>query len=179
MTPSHHILQSRRQLKFATRDTVAGDYYDAARSLARAVSHAATAVGNHWDLLAGRRATRRRLQFALNEMANRGCFSYSLAGVLRETYALPDLITTATATAANEAAARREISRLLRRTRLRARRLLKAVVRAMSDEPSPPTFDEIIARALGDHTEPISPTCVCHGARPVLCFGPSPPPLPG
>ena len=129
------------------RDTVAGDYYAAASSLARATSHAATAIGIHWDLLAGRRGTRRRLQFALNEMAKRGCFSYSLAGVLRETYALPDLIATATANAANDDDARREIFRILRRTRMRARRLLKAILKAMADEPNPITFAETLARA--------------------------------
>ena len=58
MTPSHHIKQSRRQLKFATRDTDAGD-------------HAATAVGIHWDLLAGLRGTRHRLQSSLSEMAKK------------------------------------------------------------------------------------------------------------
>ena len=154
MPPSHHIHQSRRQLKFATRDTVAGDHAAAASSLARATSHAATAVGIHWDLLAGRRGTRRRLQFALNEMAKRGCFSYSLAGVLRETYALPDLITTTTATAANDDDARREIFRILRRTRMRARRLLKAILKAMADEPNPIAFAETLAGARAPFPAP-------------------------
>ena len=180
MKPSHHISRTRLYLKYAASDTAIGDYDRAAKALARATSHAATAVGVHWDYLCGLRGSRRRLQSALNELARKRYVSYGLAGVLREAYALPDLIATAAAKPASanarSANAHREIIRILRRTRMRARRLLKAIVRAMSDEPNPPTFDEIMARALVDHPEPISPTCVCHGARPVLCFGPAPPP---
>ena len=183
MKPSHHISRTRLYLKYAASDTAIGDYDRAARALARATSHAATAVGVHWDYLCGLRGSRRRLQSALNEMARKRYVSYGLAGVLREAYALPDLIAAAAAKpakakAGGAATAHQEIIRILRRTRMRARRLLKAVIRAMSDEPNPPTFDEIMARVLGDHPEPISPTCICHGARPVLCFGPSPPPPP-
>ena len=42
-----------------------------AQSLARAVSHTATAAGNHWDVLVKGRRTR-RLQIALDIMADRG-----------------------------------------------------------------------------------------------------------
>ena len=41
MSPSHHIARTRRHLTFAVHNTAEGD-------LARAVSHAATAAGNHW-----------------------------------------------------------------------------------------------------------------------------------
>ena len=78
MSPSHHIKQSRRQLKFATRDTAAGDHAAAARSLARAASHAATAMCVHWHYLGTLRPTRRRLQSFLTNLANHGYASYSL-----------------------------------------------------------------------------------------------------
>ena len=147
MRPSHHIHQSRRQLKFATRDITAGDYYDAASSLARATSHAATAVGNHWHLLDGMRATRRRLQYILTDLTGKGYASYSLTGVLREAYNLPDRIQEALTGSATADAAHGELRRILRRTRLRARRLLKAIIRAMTDEPNPMTIEQAIARA--------------------------------
>ena len=152
MSPSHHIKQSRRQLKFATRDTSAGDHYAAARSLARATSHAATAMSVHWDYLGTLRPTRRRLQSLLTDLANHGYASYSLTGVMRAAYDLPDriseVLTKAGDTNANAVdAAHREIARILRRTRTRARRLLKAILRAMSNEPNPITLEEAIAQA--------------------------------
>ena len=152
MSPSHHIKQSRRQLKFATRDTVAGDHYAAARSLARATSHAATAMSVHWDYLGTLRPTRRRLQSLLTDLANHGYASYSLTGVMRAAYDLPDRINDVLTAAGNANAdavdaAHREIARILRRTRMRARRLLKAILRAMSNEPNPITLEEAIAQA--------------------------------
>ena len=73
------------------------------------------------------------------------------AVVRREAYALPDLIAAAAAkpaaanaNAVGAANAHREITRLLRRTRMRVRRLLKAIIRAMSDEPNPPTFIPLV-----------------------------------
>ena len=187
MRPSHHIHQSRRQLKFATRDITAGDYDAAASSLARATSHAATAVGNHWHLLDGMRATRRRLQYVLTDLAGKGYASYSLTGVLRESYALPDRIQAAltkppaghanaaklAAGDANSDAAHREIIRILRRTRMRARRLLKAIIRAMADEPKPMTIDEAIARAADNRLQGATYSiCICHGRRATPCPGP-------
>ena len=162
MSPSHHIKQSRRQLKFATRDTSAGDHYAAARSLARATSHAATAMSVHWDYLGTLRPTRRRLQSLLTDLANHGYASYSLTGVMRAAYDLPDRINDVLTKAgnANAAAAHREIARILRRTRMRARRLLKAILKAMADHPNPPTFDEIMAEAAAPHPAPT------HKARP-------------
>ena len=47
MFPSHHINRTRLYLKYAASDTAIGDYDRAAEALARAVSRAATAVGNH------------------------------------------------------------------------------------------------------------------------------------
>ena len=147
MSPSHHIKQSRRQLKYATRDTVAGDHYAAARSLARATSHAATAMSVHWDYLGTLRPTRRRLQSLLTDLANHGYASYSLTGVMRAAYDLPDRIKDVLTKAGDTDTAHREIARILRRTRTRARRLLKAILRAMSNEPNPLTLEEAIAQA--------------------------------
>ena len=147
MSPSHHIKQSRRQLKYATRDTVAGDHYAAARSLARATSHAATAMSVHWDYLGTLRPTRRRLQSLLTDLANHGYASYSLTGVMRAAYDLPDRINEVLTKAGDADTAHREIARILRRTRTRARRLLKAILRAMSNEPNPITLEEAIAQA--------------------------------
>ena len=130
MSPSHHIKQSRRQLKFATRDTTAGAHPAAARSPARAASHAATAFGNHWHFLDGFRPSRRRLQHLLSDLAGKGYVSYSITGVLRAAYELPD--------------------RILRRTPMRVRRLLKGILKAMADEPNPITFEQALARAEAD-----------------------------
>ena len=191
MSPSHHIKQSRRQLKFATRDTVAGDHYAAARSLARATSHAATAMCVHWDYLGTLRPTRRRLQSLLTDLANHGYASYSLTGVMRAAYDLPDrindVLTKAGDTNADAVdAAHREIARILRRTRMRARRLLKAILRAMSNEPNPLTLEEAIAQAQARReaaeaapANPAGPVsyCVCHGPNPPgfpPCPGPAP-----
>ena len=204
MKPSHHISRTRLYLKYAASDTASGDYDRAAKALARATSHAATAVGVHWDYLCGLRGSRRRLQSALNEMARKRYVSYGLAGVLREAYALPNLIAAAATKPANAnpgsaanagahahakaakakavgdantgggANAHREIIRLLRRTRMRARRLLKAIIRAMSDEPNPPTFDEIMARAIAASPDPKPVSIAGAGAIPA----PGPPWLP-
>ena len=157
MSPSHHIKQSRRQLKFATRDTSAGDHYAAARSLARATSHAATAMSVHWDYLGTLRPTRRRLQSLLTDLANHGYASYSLTGVMRAAYDLPDRIKDVLTKAGDADAAHREIARILRRTRTRARRLLKAILRAMSNEPNPVTLEQAAA------ANPAPSYCICHG----------------
>ena len=179
MSPSHHLKQSRRQLKFATRDTVAGDHHAAARSLARATSHAATAVCVHWHYLGTLRPTRRRLQSFLTGLAGHGYVSYSVTGVLRASYDLPDRISDVLTTSASPDAARREIDRILRRTRTRARRLLKGILKAMSREPNPPTLEESIARAEARDADPNSGpdgsthTCICHGGpRPTPCPAP-------
>ena len=182
MSPSHHIKQSRRQLKFATRDTVAGDHYAAARSLARATSHAATAMCFHWQYLGTLRPTRRRLQSCLTDLANHGYASYSLTGVMRAAYDLPDrisaVLTEAGNSDANAEAAHRELARILRRTRMRARRLLKAILRAMSNEPNPITLEEAIAQA---HAEAAEAAGIYPGPRPpavLPCPAPSRPPPP-
>ena len=187
MSPSHHIKQSRRQLKFATRDTVAGDHYAAARSLARATSHAATAMSVHWDYLGTLRPTRRRLQALLTDLANHGYASYSLTGVMRAAYDLPDRISDVLTKAGNTNAdavdaAHREVARILRRTRMRARRLLKAILRAMSNEPNPITLEEAIAQARArDEAEAAanspSSSCICHGEN-IPGFPPCPGPAP-
>ena len=93
-------------------------------------------------------------------MAKKDYASYGLTGVLREAYTLPDRIQAAltkpnaakpgaakAAKASGGVAAHREIFRLLRRTRVRARRLLKAILKAMADEPNPMTIEQAIARA--------------------------------
>ena len=184
MSPSHHIKQSRRQLKYATRDTVAGDHYAAARSLARATSHAATAMSVHWDYLGTLRPTRRRLQSLLTDLANHGYASYSLTGVMRAAYDLPDRISDVLTKAGdtNADTAHREIARILRRTRMRARRLLKAILRAMSNEPNPLTLEEAIAQARArDEAEAAanssSSSCICHGEN-IPGFPPCPGPAP-
>ena len=99
-----------------------------------------TAIGVHWDFLRGLRGSRRRLQSALNELARSRYVSYSLAGVLRESYALPDRIHAArTASPSPDApAVHRELIRILRRTRMRARRVLKAMADLdAADAPAP------------------------------------------
>ena len=177
MSPSHHIKQSRRQLKFATRDTVAGDHYAAARSLARATSHAATAMSVHWDYLGTLRPTRRRLQSLLTDLANHGYASYSLTGVMRAAYDLPDRIKDVLTKAGNSGAAaeaaHREIARILRRTRTRARRLLKAILEAMSNEPNPITLEEAIAQARA-RDEAANPAPAPTHIRPPSPFDPGP-----
>ena len=127
MQPSHHINRTRLYLKYAAADTAIGDYDRAAKALARATSHAATAVGVHWDFLCGLRGSRRLLQSALCELAYFRYISYSLAGVLRESYALPDRIQAARDTSPGPDAVHRETIHILRRTRMRARRVLKAM----------------------------------------------------
>ena len=118
MSPSHHINQTRLYLKYA----------------------AATAVGIHWDFLCGLRGNRRRLQSALNELARSRYVSYGLAGVLREAYALPDRIQVARAASPSPdaPAVHRELIRLLRRTRMRARRVLKAMADIDTDAAPAP-----------------------------------------
>ena len=164
MSPSHHIKQSRSQLKFATRDTVAGDHAAAARSLARATSHAATAIGSHWNLLVRGRPTRRRLQFALDEIAHRGIITHSLAGVMRQAYDLPNRMADAMAAAPDAESGRREVIRLLRRTRTRARRLLRRILTAMAADPNPPAFAEIRARAAPYPSRPSPSSSATHGS---------------
>ena len=145
MSPSHHLNRARRYLKFAGGNTAVGDYDRAAKALARSASHAATAVAVHWHLLTG---SRRRLQSALNDQAHKGNISYSQAGVLRQTYALPDRIADAPSDDANA------VPRLLKRTGTRVRRLLRCIVAAMADNPSPPTFAEILARIAAEPDPP-------------------------
>ena len=164
MSPSHHIKQSRRQLQFATRDTVAGDHAAAARSLARATSHAATAVCVHWQYLDTLRPTRRRLQFALDEMAHQGIISHSLAGVMREAYDLPNRMTDAMAAAPDAQSGRHSVVRLLRRTRTRARRLLRRILTAMAADPNPPAFAEIRARAAAYPSRRSPSSSATHGS---------------
>ena len=68
------------------------------------------------------------------------------------------------------------VFRLLRRTRLRARRLLKAIIRAMADEPNPITFAEIRARDIAPrsaHPRPAEKPPDC--GNPAVQNG-SPPP---
>ena len=156
MTPSHHIQRTRLYLTFAVRNTAEGDLDRAAKALARAVSHTATAAANHWDMLVKARRPRRRLQIALNIMADRGQITRSLAGVMREAYALPKRMTEAMTAAPDAQSGRRNVIRLLRRTRTRARRLLRRLETAMAADPNPPTWDEIRARAEASY-------CICHG----------------
>ena len=152
MQPSHHINRTRLYLKYAAADTASGDYDRAAKALARATSHAATAIGVHWDFLCGLRGSRRRLQSALCELAYFRYTSRSLAGVLRESYALPARIQAARAASPSPdaPAVHRELIRLLRRTRMRARRVLKAILKAMADHPNPPTWNDIMAEIDDD-----------------------------
>ena len=141
MSPSHHLNRTRRYLKFAARDTAIGDHDRAARDLARAASHTATAVAVHWHHLTG---TRRRLQFALDDQAHKGSITYSQAGVLRQVYALPEKIADAPSDDLNA------VPRLLKLTRTRVRRLLRCIVAAMTAHPNPPTFEEILARIAAE-----------------------------
>ena len=142
----------------------------------------------HWDYLGTLRPTRRRLQSLLTDLANHGYASYSLTGVMRAAYDLPnrisDVLTKAGDTNADAVdAAHREIARILRRTRMRARRLLKAILRAMSNEPNPITLEEAIAQARArDEAEAAaansSPSsCICHGEN-IPGFPPCPGPAP-
>ena len=164
MTPSHHIARTRLYLNFAVRNTAEGDLDRAAKALARAVSHTATAAGNHWDMLVNARRTRRRLQIALNIMADRGQITRSLAGVMREAYALPKRMTEAMTAAPDAQSGRRNVIRLLRRTRTRARRLLRRLETAMAADPNPPTWNEILARIdARNAARPVPSYCICHG----------------
>ena len=165
MTPSHHISRTHLYLTFAVRNTAEGDLDRAAQALARAVSHAATAIGTHWNLLVRGRPTRRRLQFALDEMAHRGIISHSLAGVMRQAYDLPNRMADAMAAAPDAQTGRREVIRLLRRTRTRARRLLRRILTAMAADPNPPAFAEIRARAAPCYPSRPSPSSsATHGS---------------
>ena len=179
MSSSHHLKQSRRQLKFATRDTVAGDHHAAARSLARATSHAATAVCVHWHYLGTLRPTRRRRQSWLTDLAGKGYVSYGLAGVLRESYALPDRISDTLTKAGNaNAGADAAHQKIRRRTRLRARLLLKAILRAMADDPNPMTLEEAVAQAKArSEAAEAADSCICHGPNPPASPLPRPRPL--
>ena len=145
MSPSHHLNQTRRFLKFAAGNTVVGDHDRAARALTRAASHAATAVVVHWHHPTG---NRRRLQFGLDDLARKGGITYSQSGVLRQVYALPDRISDAPSDDANA------VPRLLKRTRTCVRRLLRCIVAAMSGDPNPPTFAEILARLAAEPDPP-------------------------
>ena len=191
MTPSHHIQRTRLYLTFAVRNTAEGDLDRAAKALARAVSHTATAAGNHWDMLVNARRTRRRLQIALNIMADRGQITRSLAGVMREAYALPKRMTEAMTAAPDAQSGRRNVIRLLRRTRTRARRLLRRLETAMAADPNPPTWEEILAqaearaeareaaeaKAAANPAGPASSSCICHGPN-IPGFPPCPGPAP-
>ena len=196
MTPSHHIARTRLYLNFAVRNTAEGDLDRAAKALARAVSHTATAAGNHWDMLVNARRTRRRLQIALNIMADRGQITRSLAGVMREAYALPKRMTEAMTAAPDAQSGRRNVIRLLRRTRTRARRLLRRLETAMTADPNPPTWEEILAqaearaeareaaeaRAAAEAKAAANPagpasSCICHGEN-IPGFPPCPGPAP-
>ena len=176
MQASHHINRTRLYLKYAAADTAVGDYDRAAKALARATSHAATAVGVHWDFLCGLRGSRRRLQSALNELAYFRYISRSLAGVLRESYALPDRIQAARAASPtpDAPAVHRELIRLLRRTRMRARRVLKAILKAMADHPNPPTWNDIMADIMADIDDDPAPAPAVN----LLGGPPAPPPAP-
>ena len=179
MSPSHHIDRTRRYLTLAVRNTVEGDLDRAARALARAVSHAATAVGVHWNLLVRSRHTRRRLQFALDEMAKRGSITRSLAGVMRQTYDLPNRMADAMAAAPDAETGRRSVIRLIRRTRTRARRLLRCIQAAMAADPNPPAWNEILARAAADPTPGIYPAgsdAISRRTLPSASATPSAPP---
>ena len=168
MSPSHHIDRTRLYLNFAVRHTAEGDLDRAAQALARAVSHTATAIGNHWDLLVKARRTRRRLQISLDEMAYRGVITRSLAGVMREAYALPQRMAEAATAAPDAQSGRRNIIRLLRRTRTRARRLLRRALAAMAADPNPPTWNEILARINARAAaRPVPSYCICHGKNPI------------
>ena len=81
MTPSHHSKRFLHRIQFAARDTAQSD---------RAAKHAAAPVGIHWNLLSGGAAPA-----AANPPSTRWrkwLRRYSLACVLRETYALPNCI---------------------------------------------------------------------------------------
>ena len=85
-------------------------------------------------------------QSFLTDLAGKGYVKYSLTGVLRESYSLPDRIKDAPTTSASPNAAHREITHILRRTCIRARRLLNGIVKAMADELNPMTLEEAMSR---------------------------------
>ena len=174
MSPSHHIQRTRRYLTFAVRHTAEGDLDRAAQALARAVSHTATAAGNHWDMLVNARRTRRRLQIALDIMADRGQITRSLAGVMRQAYALPKRMSEAMTAAPDAETGRRSVIRLLRRTRTRARRLLRRLETAMAADPNPPTWNEILAQAEARREAAANPTPAPTHIRPPSPFDPGP-----
>ena len=145
MTPSHHIKQSRRRLKFAARDTADGDHAAAARSWPAPPAtprRRYASTGTTWATC----AHPPQPQSFLTDLAGKGYVKYSLTGVVRESYSLPDRIKDAPTTSASPNAAHREITHILRRTCIRARRLLNGIVKAMADELNPMTLEETISR---------------------------------
>ena len=194
MKPSHHISRTQLYLKYAASDTAIGNYD-------RAASHAATAVGIHWDYL-GRPARHpppppvvsqrdgkkglcrpqpgRRIEGSLHpprphpgrpdQTPAGDANAAAKAGKAANANAAANAKDANAAHGGAGAAAHREIFRILRRTRMRARRRLKAILKAMSNEPNPMTFDEAIARAADNRNAPIGAyTCICHGRRTTPC----------
>ena len=120
----HHQAQARRFLSLARSDHNAGDYVRAANALARAASHAATAVVVHESDL--RRCTRRKLTNRLFALAGQGRISNGGVRAFRNIYALPRRLAQADAG---------ESQRLSRQARNRVALLVRSVEGAIAGRP--------------------------------------------
>ena len=151
----HHQVQARRFLSLARADHNAGDYARAANALARAASHAATAVAVHET--GSRRHTRRRLTIRLFALAWEGRISNGGVRAFRNIYTLADRIAAASAG---------EAQRLSRQGRNRVSMLVRSVEGAIAGKlvtgrarrpprppwrPAPRSVSQIIA--LPDYAE--------------------------
>ena len=151
----HHQAQARRFLSLARSDHNAGDYARAANALARAASHAATAVVVHET--DSRRRTRRKLTNQLFALAAEGRISNGGVRAFRNIYGLPHRLARAHPS---------EAQRLSRQARNRVAVLVRSVAGALSGRlvtgrarrpapppwrPAPRSVSEIIA--LPDYRE--------------------------
>ncbi|MDE2961342.1 MAG: hypothetical protein OXU28_15025 [Chloroflexota bacterium] len=120
----HHQAQARRFLSLARSDHNAGRYDRAANALARAASHAATAVVVHETNF--RRRSRRKLTNRLFALAAEGRISNGGVRIFRNIYALPDRLAGADV---------QEAQRLSRQARTRVAMLVRSVEGAISGRP--------------------------------------------
>ena len=151
----HHQAQARRFLSLARSDHNAGEYPRAANALARAASHAATAVVVHEADL--RRRSRRKLTNRLFALAWEGRISNGCVRAFRNIYTLAERLAVASAGDAR---------RLSRQARNRVAMLVRSLEGALSGKlvtgrgrrppppprrPAPRSVSQIIA--LDDYRE--------------------------
>ena len=133
MHPTHHLERSQRYLNFVPDNVAAGDYFRAANALARSASHAVTAAAVHWSRP---HHTRRRLTTILTELVYTRSVAYTHLRTFTQVYRLLQQVPDAAAADAR---------RMLRRLRRRVSRFTAAVAGAISDDPAPLSFEDLIA----------------------------------